>query len=402
QSGIGKTSTTWQAFDEQSRHLDPHHVLRFDAAALGPDKLGILPRLCCVLAGVGATWIAIDGLDEIDTDSRSAWRSTLSTLVRLPRVTLVVAVREEVLAAYDWLQQLVSGFRQVELLPLTPEQVQAAFRRVGLLAPRSLSLLTCLQNAFLFSLYARMARPNELPLETSGEVTGFQIIERYWERRVLAESQGLRDTPERRSGVQKQRAIGYLVGQTLVGRTALSLRDADPDVSAGVAVLCREGVLQRHSTNAVRWGHDWLRQYAIIDRIVEDIGDPSLRRLAAALTQLPHDMVQRIACVAATKYVLAHPVWGPIEEFLNALFELHSQLCSEALPVLVEGSASRLRLQELAVPLIIEAIEIAIQIRASQWSDAVADLPRELFAGAHGDRLFNAVVRYETEVAANV
>lgn len=87
QSGIGKTSTTWQAFDEQSGRLDPHHVLRFDAAALGSHKLRILPKLCCVLAGVGAIWIAIDGLDEIDTDSRSAWRSTLSTLARLPRVT---------------------------------------------------------------------------------------------------------------------------------------------------------------------------------------------------------------------------------------------------------------------------------------------------------------------------
>ena len=140
----------------------------------------------------------------------------------------------------------------------------------------------------------------------------------------------------------------------------------------------------------------------ILDRIIEDIADPSPCRLVTGLTVISHDAVQRTACVAAAKYVLAHPEWGPIEEFLNALFELRPQLCSEALRVVVEGAASRLRLRELAVALIVEAIEIAIQIGARQWSEAVADLPTDLFIGEDGDRLFNVVVQYETEVAANV
>lgn len=398
-TGVGKTATSWQLFDARRNDHDAYHVLRLDAGDLEDHDVRSLPRLLCILCGVSQTWIVIDGLDEITPSSAILWRQTVNRLLALPRCAVVITVRKEVLSAYAWMQQLTDSFAHATLPPLSAEQVAEAFQDVGLPVPESSALLQCLRNSFLLSLYAQMATPADLPLRTSGEVTGFHVIELYWDRRVVAESHGLRGgMTGNATAHQKRRAVAYLQTRMLNGDQVVSRSDADEDEAMGLDTLLREGVLSSHSTNSVRWSHDWLYQYALIDKLIEATAQPSPERLAELTVGITLDHVRRTACIGATKWIINHAEWGPIGRFLVALHGLRPQLPSEALPVLVEGSNEVVTLAELPVDLIVEFIEIAIQLNAAHWGPTISALPAELFGGPSGPSLLDAVVRFGQKV----
>src|SRR5262249_910345 len=61
--GVGKTVASQMAFAEEASRLASARVLRFEARLLTEDDLAAVLRAACLLAGVGPTWIAVDGLD---------------------------------------------------------------------------------------------------------------------------------------------------------------------------------------------------------------------------------------------------------------------------------------------------------------------------------------------------
>ena len=398
-TGVGKTATSWQLFDARKEDHEAHHILRFDAGDLEDNDVRSLPRFLCILCGVARTWIVIDGLDEITPSSVTRWRQTVNRLLGLPRCTVIITVRTEVLSAHDWMQQLTDPLSHATLPRLSIEQVADAFHDADMPVPESEALLQCLRNSFLLSLYARMATPTDLPLRTSGEVTGFHVIEVYWKRRVVAESQGLRGgMAGNATSHHKRRAVAYLQARMLNGDQVVSRAEEDADEASGIDTLLREGVLSSHSINSVRWSHDWLHQYALIDNLVQNTYAPSPERLAEIIVGIAVDHVRRTACVAATKWIINRAEWGPVSRFLTSLYGRCPQLPSEALPVLVESSHEAVALAELPVDLVIEFIEVAIQLHAVHWANAVSALPEQLFDGPSGPALLDAVTRFDEKV----
>jgi hypothetical protein len=352
-----------------------------------------------MLSGVSATWLAIDGLDQIPPPMQQAWKQTLHRLLIIPNLTILITAREEVVAAHGWMQELLSTLPEIRVDELSDKQVETAFRQVGLQPPRNRALLDCLKNTFLLSIYAQTVNEHEMPLVERGEVTAFTVIEAYWRRRVTAESQGMRAAGDpSTSAASKREAAAYLADRTLAGDLVIKRPAGGGAVSAGIESLCREGVLLDRSTSTVMWSHSWLREYSAIDCLVGRIPLPNVNTIAADVCAIDVDHAARDAAVGGCKWILAHRNLGQVEDYLSALYRRTRGLAREALAILLEDSPAHLQLANLHPELLNEALCLATAMKASQWSDQVASLPDSLFTGPGGPQLSRAVLRYESEV----
>lgn len=394
--GGGKSVTGQQALaSELTRGRNPHHALLVEAHEADDRTIAAILRLACVLCGLAPTWLCIDGLDEVRNEWREAWRLLLGRLLRLPRLSLVVTARQEVVTAHSWLQDI--GLSVRELPVLTEAQVRAAFQEVNLPPPANPSLLRVLRTPLLLSLYAAVVTGEDLPLAESGEVTAFQVIEIFWDRTVLRASVGHRATGDaEQSQVHKRRAAEAMARQTFNGVLVLRPGDEPPEIEAGCETLRREGVVVREGTHACRWVHDWVREYALIDYVVSVVGHRTMVDLITEIATLPVDHVARTLALAGLKWIIARPDWGTAQQYLTGLAQENRGYTSDVLALLVEGDSRRLALADLPTELLVELIEQARLIRAWQWWQQVAALPIGRFAEDDG-RLHDVVTAYEVE-----
>lgn len=397
-TGVGKTVTSLQMHCEQAQHMARHHALRVEAGTMNEDTVRLLPRLCALLSGVSATWLVIDGLDQIEPSMKQTWRQALDRMLRFPNFTVVITARREVLMAHDWMQELLSGLVEIPLDELSEEQIIDEFEEAGLPTPQNRSLIACLRNGYLFSIYAKTVSNSETPLASAGEVTAFDVIEAYWRRRVTAESQGFRAVGAADSGTRvKRAAAAHLATLALQGDEIYGRRTESADIGNGIESLCREGVLIEHSSFTVAWAHAWLKEYAIIELLLSRTANPHAVTIAHAVSGITHDYSARIAAVAACKWMVSRRGVGRVEEYLSELFGSSAGL-RDALTVLLEDSPIHLHLAALPPALLLEALSLARVMRASQWLEQVASLPDSLFAGTKAGELQRAVLRYESEM----
>ncbi|NLS98065.1 MAG: hypothetical protein GXX96_38535 [Planctomycetaceae bacterium] len=397
--GTGKSVSSQQAFEEEKCRREPHHVLRVEAQSLDPLRLRALVQLACVLSGVAPTWIAIDGLDEISRDDSRTWHEAIQKLLSIPNLAVLLTARQEVVTSQQWLQKITDIVPEVPLPPLTIEQVCGAFEEVGLAAPRSESLIQALRNTFLFSLYAGVATPDDMPLSYSGAATAFRVVEEFWMRTVLAESIGHRIVGDAcRTQQAKRESVAYLVAQTLDDCTTISCVGVSDRVSDGIEMLVREGLLVKHGSQAVQWVHHSVREYAVIDYLISQVSREEVATLLEVLTAISVDWVRRLGAVAGLKWVASHPDWGTPEQYLNQLWTRDRNLAREAITFVVEGSSTVLALARLSIPLLIEAIEQAIVLKAIQWEQQILALPESFFSDNFGVTLNETVTRYELEM----
>ncbi len=403
--GIGKTVLSQQAFVHVAKSWNKHRVLRVEAALLEEAETRDLVSVCTVLSGLGPTWLSIDGLDAIERSRSGIWQTTIDRLLANPRLTLLMTAREEVLEAGEWLQRLTTSLPSVLLKPLSVDEVRKAFQDAGLNPPQNESLLKVLRIPFLLSLYARIATPSELPLEASGEVTAFQVVEKFWSMRVCAPSIGHRLVGEPdESFAAKRAAAKYLAERTREGLLAIERPDRDLLVQKGIQMLLHEGVLVAQGTYSVRWFHDWLLEYSLVDLIISDIesiGPVGLAERVIRLADHEHrqDYVVRTAAVGGAKRAVANSAqWGPVETYLTMMYDRFPGAASDAVAVLIEGSESGLELARLPQQLLLEAIHLAIGLRAWQWATQISDLPRQVFSGELGPQLHRVVTEFELEV----
>jgi hypothetical protein len=394
--GVGKTVTSRQAFASQSIRRNPHHVFLVEARDTDEETIEALLCLVCILCGLGPTWVCIDGLDEVRNEQREKWSLLVRRFLRIPRLTLVVTARQEVVTAHPWLQDI--GLSVQQLLPLTETQVRREFERVNLPVPSNQSLLRALRTPLLLALYARVVTSEDMPLTDSGEVTAFQVIEAFWQRTVLRASIGHRSPGNAdRSQQQKRRAVEEMAQQTLRGELLLRPGACPPEITDGFVTLHREGVLVAQTTHSYRWTHDWLREYALIDYLVSMTSDKTIASLLDEITTIPVEHVGRTAAVAGMKWAIAHPDWGTVQEYLLHLWDRHKGYAGDALAVLVEEDSRYLALNDLPTPLLADLIEQARLVRAWQWRNQVAALPEAKFLEDEG-RLHAVVTAYELEV----
>jgi hypothetical protein len=403
--GIGKTVLSQQAFAQIATEWNKHRVLRVDAALLEEDLTNDLLSICTVLSGLGATWLSVDGLDAIERSRSVIWQTTIDRILANPRIVLLLTAREEVLEAGEWLQRLTTSLPSLLLKPLSVDQVRDAFTEAALNPPRNESLLKVLRIPFLLSLYARIATPSDLPLEDSGEVTAFQVVEKFWSMRVRAPSEGHRLVGEsEESSAAKRASAKYLAERTREGSLAIPRPDRDLLVQQGIQMLLHEGVLIAQGTYSVRWFHDWLREYALVDLIISDIesiGPLQLAQRIILLADQEHrpDYVVRAAAVGGAKWIVAKGgEWGPIEDYLGRLHDRFPGIASEAISVLIEGPEGGLRLARLPQQLLLDAIHLAIGLRAPQWTTQILTLPPQAFLGLLGPQLHRVVTDFELEV----
>jgi hypothetical protein len=396
--GVGKTVLSQQAFAQVGREWNKHRVLRVDAALLEEDLTNDLLSICTVLSGLGPTWLAVDGLDAIDRSRSVIWRTTIDRILANPCIVLLVMAREEVLEAGEWLQTLTMRLPSLLLKPLSVDQVRDAFTEVMLNPPRNESLLKVLRNPFLLSLYARIATPLDLPLEDSGEVTAFQVVEKFWSMRVRTPSEGYRLVGElAESSAAKRASAKYLAEKTREGSLIIQRPDCDLLVQRGIQMLLHEGVLVAQGTYSVRWFHDWLREYSLVDLIVseiESVGPVQLAEKVVFLAELENrpDYVVRAAAVGGAKWIVAKGnQWGPVEDYLGRLHDRFPGIASEAISVLIEGPESSLQFARLPQQLLLDAIHLAIGLRAPQWATQILSLPSEVFLGLLGPKLHRVV-----------
>jgi hypothetical protein len=260
-------------------------------------------------------------------------------------------------------------------------------------------LIEALQNSLLFSLYARIVTATDLPLAEGGRVTAFQVIREFWQRRVRSPSEGLRAIgPSEESAAVKRQAIVYLVKESVGGKIVIRLPDNDAHVEHGIRMLLHEGVLSDQGSHAVRWFHDWIREFALVDSLIAGIEAPGPAALADAICQIAIDHVARTSAVAGAKWVIGEETWGPIETYLSSLAVAKRGFASEALAVLIEESPRHVRLNDLPDSLLHEAVEMARLKNDARWADQIAALPATRFASDFGDELLSAVNQYEFEV----
>ncbi len=399
-SGVGKTVTSLQMHSEQAQRLARCHALRVEADKIAEGSVGMLPRLGALLCGVSTTWLVIDGLDQIERSMKQTWREALGRMLRFPNLTVVVTARREVLTAHGWMQELHSGLPEIPLEELSEEQITEEFEAAGLSPSQNRSLIKCLRNGYLFSIYAKTVSSRDMPLASAGEVSAFDVIEEYWKRRVTAESQGFRaiDTPDGGARV-KLAAVEHLAACGLEG-VDVYRRSTERDVAEGIEGLCREGVLIEHTSLTVVWAHAWLKEYAIIELLLSRTADPNAVNIAQVVNEVTHDHSARIAAVAACKWIVSRRGTGRIADYLS---ELHGNSVGlrDALTVLLEDSPTHLDLAELPPALLLEALSLARAMRASQWLEQVASLPDSLFVGPKAEELQRAVLRYESEMLSN-
>ncbi len=408
QQGFGKTVLSLQAFHEAARTTDAHRVLRVNAELLEEELLGDLVAICTVLCGLGPTWLAVYGLDAIDRSKHGRWQNTLDRLLRIPTLTLLVTARAEVVEAHEWLQQLTSALPTYALDRLDLGQVVKAFTDAGLRQPTNQSLLEALRNPFLLWMYAKIATPSDMPLTASGEVTAFRIFGTFWSRRVIASSMGARVVGhEDASQASKRHAAHHVADRTRKGDLVVQREPSDVQLDNGIQMLVHEGVLLAQGTHAIRWMHDWLREYALIDLLVGNIATPGPVGLAEQVFLLKsrlgcHDHVVRSAALGGAKWVIGEPSkWGPIEWYIEELKRSLPGETSDVLAMLMEGPEGTLILAELPLEALIEAVVFAYRLGAGQWARQIGQLPTELFAGERGMRLLSAVTDYQLKATAN-
>jgi hypothetical protein len=401
-TGVGKTTSIAQAVAEQLKLRPPLNILHFDACAVAQDTLKALPMLCLILAGQTSSWLSIDGLDEIPRPF-TAWQQALQRLQKIPRLILLLTVRGEVVGTHEWVQELIASLGEVFLDVLTDQQVSDAFKKVGLPAPQNPSLATCLRNPFLFSLYATIVDHDTMPLKESGAVDAFNVIEAFWNRRVVTETHGVRGSGDpHASSVLKRAAVQYLVGKAITGTDVVAMDYSDLNVVHGIDMLCNEGALIRETPSGpVKWMHAWLREYAIVDYLRGLVSSPAPANLAEAVCGLAIDHVARDAANGACKWLVSRGSADAVKEFVVTLYEHRRSLAREVLFDLMDGNQHHLRLSDLPVAVLLEGIELAIQKRARQWSLQIAELPDHLFADALGPDLHRIVAEFEIKVTAN-
>lgn len=400
-TGDGKTTSCQQAFHIQLELRPPIHVLWFDAGTVSAETARSLPMLCLLLCGVAPTWIAIDGIDQISRDKFDVWSETLDRMQTIPQLTMLVSVRSEVVGIEKWMQKLRTSLGEIHLGPLTSEQIDNAFEdnEVQLPSPANPSLRSCLQNPFLFSVYAQTVNAEDMPLERSGEVEAFNVIEEFWKQRVTCESPGARGAGDPMSShVSKRAAVAYLAEQTLCGHVLFAAGTSQANVANGIEMLCNESVLSRHSTNSVKWSHAWYREYAIVDHLLGTMHSPCPETLVESVCKVSSAHVSRDAANGGCKWLIAHPEQGNAGGYLQLLYENRRELAREVLFDVMDGAERHLTLSSLSLPLLIEAIELACQKRAAQWARQVSELRDELFGSEGGSELARVVVDYETKV----
>lgn len=403
-TGDGKTVSCHQAFEIERKHRQPIHVLWFDAGDVPTTTAEALPMLCLLLCGVAPTWIAIDGIDQVSRVHYEVWKDTFNRMLTIPQLTMLISVRSEVVGTVKWMQDLSASLGEIHLGPLTEQQIDSAFedREVQLPKPANPSLRSCLRNPFLFSVYAQTVTAQNMPLERSGEVEAFNVIEEFWKQRVTCESPGARGVGDPTSSdLSKRAAIAHLAEQTLCGHEVFAASIDHDRVTNGIHMLCNEGVLTRHTTNRVRWSHAWYREYAIVDHLLGNILSHSARTLAQAVCDVSSDHLARDAANGACKWLIAHEDLGSTGEYLQVLYEKRPALATEVLFDVMDGAERHLTLSSLSIPLLIQAVELASQTCATQWAKQVSELPDELFAGVAGPDLARVVVDYETRVTSS-
>jgi len=398
--GIGKTVASFQALEEEAGRRHPSRVLRVEARSLGAEELDALMRLACMLSGNGSAWLAIDGLDEIPVNLLAHWERAMHALAALPNLVLLATVRREVLAVREQLAKVTASLVSVEIAPLACGQVEKAFSDAGLPVPRNRPLIRALQNPFILSLYADIVSPEDMPLAESGDVTAFRVIDEFWRRRVRGLSIGLRAVGESEASHEPKRlAAVFLSERSLAGDISIARTSEDPRVSTGIEMLLREGVIREHGAGAVAWVHDWLREYAMVDRLLADVADVTAVNLARVVAGCQREHVSRVAAAGGAKWVVAQPACGSPSQYLSELWLLDKGLAREALVVLLEGPSSSLAIADLPDSLILEAITLAVHLRATQWGDQVASLPEERFLADGSDELHAIAVEYELTIA---
>lgn len=88
-------------------------------------------------------------------------------------------------------------------------------------------------------------------------------------------------------------------------------------------------------------------------------------------------------------------------DYLQLLYENRRELAREVLFDVMDGAERHLTLLSLSLPLLVEAIELACQKRATQWATQVSELPDELFASEGGPELARVVIDYETKATTS-
>lgn len=398
--GLGKTVASQLAFEEEAERRAASQVLRIEARELAREDLEAAVRAACLLAGVAPTWLALDGLDEVPQDLRPEWTQAIVQLASLPNLTLFLTVRTEVYAIHEWIGRATAGLAMVEIRPLEPLQVTEAFTTVGLPVPINRRLLQVLQNPFLFSLYAAVVTPGDMPLAESGEATAFLVVDQFWKRHVRGISIGQRAVGnDEYSQEPKRKAAVHLAARALAGDLVTKRESADPQVVAGIEMLRREGVLREHGADAVAWVHDWIREYAIIDCLLSRLNEPSAVSLARQIAADCHvDHVARAAAAGGIKWVVANPESGSPATYLSELWAANRGLAREALAVLLEGSAEVFQLADLSDELLLEALTLAINLNSPQWGAQVAGLPEGRFLGNERAELRALAVEYELRI----
>lgn len=398
--GVGKTVASQLAFQDEATQRRPSRTLRVEARLLDSQRVDALLRLSCMLCGVGPTWLAIDGLDEIPSGLSQQWGQVLATLIAIPGLTILVTVRREVLATQDWLNTAVASLHRVDIEPLSIEQVEQAFSDVGLPVPKNRQLVRVLQNPFLLSLYADIVTTTDMPLAESGEVTAFRVIEEFWKRRVRGASTGQRAVGNSETSQEaKRKAVLFLGEQTIDGKLALSRDGADSELSRGIEILLLEGVVKEQGAAAVSWNHAWLREYSLIQTLLARINRPTAILIARGiLSACAEDHVARSASAAGLKAIMANPSLGTTKDYLNELGKLNPGLAREALLVLLEGTATEGALSGLPEELLADALTLAVTLKVPHWKAEVAALDEAVFLGPLGDRMHGAAVQYELVV----
>ncbi len=397
-TGNGKTTSSLQAAQLQSSRRPPMHVLWFDAGMVSTETVKSLPMLCLLLCGVAPTWIGIDGLDQIHRETFHVWAEALERMQTIPQLTMLMSARSEVVSNHEWMQKLITSLGETPLGPLTGPQIDAAFRKVQLREPSNPSLRSCLQNPFLFSVYARTVDAHRMPLEGTETIGAFNVIEEFWKRRVTSESSGARGAGDPTCSLMSKRAaIHHLAEQTLCGHELFPVHTTQ-DVANGIEMLCNESVLTRHTTTNVKWSHAWFREYAIVDFLLGTIPSPSATKLGEAVCEVSCDHVARDAANGACKWIIAHSELGSTGGYLQLLYETRPELAREVMIDVMAGAERHLTLVSLSSQLLIETIELACYTRAAQWVRQIAELPDDLFAGERGPDLARVVIEYETKM----
>jgi hypothetical protein len=394
--GLGKTVASFQALVEEARRRDPSRVIRVEARILDAEELDALVRLAWMLSGSGPIWLAVDGLDEVSVGLLPRWAGAIQALQAIPNAALFVTVRREVLAVREELAEMTSALESVRLVPLSDAQVERAFSDVGLPVPSNRLLVGALQNPFLLSLYADIVSPGDMPLAESGEVTAFRVIDEFWKRRVRGLSIGLRAVGNSETSQEPKRlAAVFLSERSLAGESAIGRTSEDALIAHGIEMLLREGVLREQGAGAVAWVHEWLREYAIVDRLLVDLGELTAANLARAVTRCGSQPVSRVAAAGGAKWVAAHPECGSGAEYLVELWAVDKRLAREALVVLLEGPSSGLQFAALPPGLLYEAITLAVHLRAEQWADQTASLSNQCFLEKDSNELHAIAVQHE-------